>query len=330
MPETVTILIAGTGQIGTIIGLALRKAAETFQRIGFDPDPKVSQQARKLGAIDREAGDLARPAAEADLVILTLTAERALEAAEALAGRLRPDTVVLSTGRLQGPTLDAIRSRLSPHSPVLGTVPFLGPRRALGLIPPETEPSPDFFQGGMLGIILPPGTPEGAVEIALDLAAILGTEPFFLDAAEADSLTATSDELPTAVAAALIASLTHNPGWRDQRRLVGRSLARLAALVEDEPTAESAREMVANRANLLARLDALSDEMAALRSIVEAGDEARLAAQLDAALEVYRDWKTVRMESRPDHGVELPGMPRIGLFDRLFGRSRRPPDSSKR
>lgn len=324
MPETITILIAGTGPIGTIIGLALRKAAETFQRIGFDPEPKVSQHARKLGAIDREAGDLARPAGDADLVIVTLAAERAIEAAEALAGRLRPDTVVLCTARLQTPALDAIRSRLTPHNPVLGSVPILGPKRALGLVAAPTEPTADFFEGGLLGIILPPGTPEGAAEIALDLAAILGTEPFFLDAAEADSLTATSDELPAAVAAALVASLTRNPGWRDQRRLVGRSLARLAGLVEDEPGAELAREMVANRANLLARLDALSEEVAELRSILEVGDEARMAAQLDAALEIYRDWKTVRLESRPDHGIELPGIPRLGMFDRLVGRSRRP------
>ena len=286
MGETVKILIAGTSRLGSVIGLALGTQGETFERIGFDPDRKTSQQARKAGAIDGEAGDLERPAADADLVVLTLGAEQAVEAADALAGALRPDTVVLFTGRLQTSSLKALQERLMPRNPVLGTIPVLGARRALGLEPASEAPTADDYDGGLLGIVLPPGTPEGAVDIALDLATILGTTPFFLDAEEVDSLAATSEDFPAAVAAALLASLAHNPG----------------------------------------RLDALDAELDTLREILKRGDKDRLAGLLEGAIDSHQDWRTVRLEGRPDHGVELPGIPKIGVLDRLIGR--KPPPKS--
>jgi prephenate dehydrogenase len=170
----------------------------------------------------------------------------------------------------------------------------------------------------MLGIVAPPGTPQGAIEICLDLAAILRATPFFLDSAELDSVTATSEEFPALLAAALLESLTANPGWRDQRRLVGRPFARLAGLLEGHP-AELAAEWIANRQPLMARLDALSEELAGLRDLLSDADEGALARRLADAVTRYEEWRTFRAEARPDHGVELAEMPRIGLFDRLLG-----------
>lgn len=322
MAESVTILIAGAGRTGIVIGLSLRRAA-AFQRLGFDPDPKVRRKALDVGAIDREVRDLARAAPEADLVIVTLDGERAAKAGAELAGNLRPDTVVLATARVQTPTLESLRSRLLPHNPVLGAVPFVGPRQALGSEISADEPTPDFYDGGMMGIVLPPGTPEAAVVICTDLAAILGTTPFFLDAAEVDSWAATSEEFPPVLAATFLGSLTRNPGWRDHRRLVGPAFGRLTGLIDADPEG-LARELVSNRTNLLARLSALAAETDDLRGLLESGDEKRLAAWLKQSLGVHQDWRTVRGESRPDHGVELPGMPRVGMFDRLLGRGPRP------
>jgi len=176
----------------------------------------------------------------------------------------------------------------------------------------------------MLGIVAPPGTPEGALQICMDLAAILGAIPFFLEAAELDSVTATSEEIPSILAAALLESLQVNPGWRDQRRLVGRSFAQLAGLVQGRPGGDWAEELISNRGPLVARLEALAEELESLRGMLSSADEAGLAARLDRAGEIYQDWRSIRLESRPDHGVELPGLPRINLFDRLLGRRERP------
>jgi prephenate dehydrogenase len=317
MTDSVKLLILGTGEVGASIGLALRRAGENFQRIGYDPDHRTGQQAQKIGAIDRLVQTPAGAAREADLVVLTLPPTAAIDAATAIAEDLRPETVVLCTFRLEAGALRDIQSALGPARPCLGAVPFLGPQRALAS-GGRSEPAADSFDGGMLGIVAPPGTPQGAIEICLDLAAILRATPFFLDSAELDSVTATSEEFPALLAAALMESLTANPGWRDQRRLVGRPFARLAGLLEGLP-AELAAEWIANRQPLLARLDALSEELGRFRDLLSDGDEGALAKRLAGAVTRYEEWRAFRAESRPDLGVELVEMPRLNLFDRLLG-----------
>jgi prephenate dehydrogenase len=321
MSEPVKLLILGTGEVGASIGLALRRAGDNFQRIGFDPQPERGQRAQQAGAVDRLLTSPRGAAREADLVVLTLPPEQAVELAAVIAGEIRPDTVVLYTFRLQAEALGKISQALGPSVPCLGAIPFLGPQRALA--PGPGEASADAFDRGMLGIVSPPGTPQGAVEICLDLAAILRATPFFLDPAELDSVTATSEEFPTLLAAGWIGSLDANPGWRDQRRLVGVPFARLSGLLEGAAASELAAEWVANRRTLTARLDALAEELADVRQLLEAADEPALAQRLESAANRYQEWRTFRAESRPDHGVEFADVPRVNLFERLVG-GRRP------
>jgi len=259
--QTLTLLMLGTGTTGASIGLALRRAGENFQRIGYDPDPQTLRKAQQLGAVDRIVNNPAGAASEADLVLLNLPGPNSLPTVEAIAGRLKADTVVLSTAGLHGPAMDPVRERLAPNHPCVAAVPFLGPLAAL--FDAEGEASADRFDGGMLGIVAPQGTPEGAVEICMDLAMVLHATPFFLEAAELDSVTATSEEIPSLLAAAAVESLQVNPGWRDQRRLVGRPFARLASLVGGKAGSELASELIFNRGPLISRLDALAEELGA-------------------------------------------------------------------
>jgi prephenate dehydrogenase len=318
MAQPVRVLILGTGTVGASIGLALRRAGAGFERIGFDPDSQTAHQAEKAGAVDRLVRNPAGSARQTDLVILTLPGTLAIDAAEAIAGDLQPETIVLCTHRLQTQMLEQVRARLGPGNPCLGTVPFLGPARVFAAIGDSASPAADTFDGGRLGIVAPAGTPEGAIEIGLDLAAILGATPFFLDPAELDSVTATSDELPAVVAVALLESLEANPGWRDQQRLVGRQFARLAGLLEGTP-ADIAAEWTANRASLSARVDALSDTLADLRDLLIEENETALAGRLEQAAARYQAWRAVRTSSEPDQGVEFVKVPRINVFERLVG-----------
>ena len=318
MAEPVRLLILGTGTVGASIGLALGRAGQHFDRVGYDPRSQTGQQAQKAGAVDRLVHQPARAAGEADLVLLALPPTQAVDAATAIAGNLRPETVVLCTIGLQAKWMDAVREKLGPANPCLGAVPFLGPQRALADDADPDTPAADVFRGGMMGIVAPARTPQGAIEICLDLAAILGATPFFLEPAELDSVTATSEELPAVLAAALLMSLTANPGWRDQQRLVGRSFARLAGLLQGS-SAEVAAEWVANRGPLTARLDAIGEEVAILRALLAAGDEGALSERLEEASRRYQEWRGVRAASRPDHGVDFGDIPRVNLFDRLLG-----------
>jgi len=314
--EKVTILILGVGPTGASIGLALQRAGMSFDRVGYDPHGPTAQQALKIGAVDRTVSQPAR-AGEVDLVLLTLPPARALEAVEALAGRLRPETVVLCGIPLSSQDFEAVCSRLGSANPCLLAVPFLGPQKALT---PEGDSAAaaDVYDGGLLAIVSPVGTSQGALEISLDLATILGATPFFLEPAELDSVTATSEHLPALLSAATLASLSANPGWRDQRRLVGNAFARLAGLLEGTP-ADLAAAWIATRDPLMARLDALTDELASLRQMLAAADEDGLAERLESASAHDREWRGARASARPDVPVAVPGVPRLSLFDRLLG-----------
>lgn len=322
MAQTLTLLMLGTGTTGASIGLALRRAGENFQRIGYDPDPQTLRKAQQLGAVDRIVNNPAGAASEADLVLLNLPGPNSLPTVEAIAGRLKADTVVLSTAGLHGPAMDPVRERLAPNHPCVAAVPFLGPLAAL--FDAEGEASADRFDGGMLGIVAPQGTPEGAVEICMDLAMVLHATPFFLEAAELDSVTATSEEIPSLLAAAAVESLQVNPGWRDQRRLVGRPFARLASLVGGKAGSELASELIFNRGPLISRLDALAEELGALRRMLESADQAGLTDRLNHAAAIYHEWRSIRLDAQPDHGVETPPPLRTSLFDRLVGGLGRP------
>jgi prephenate dehydrogenase len=320
MSETANLLLLGTGTVGASLGLALGRSSASFHRIGFDPDRRRLRSARQNGSIDRSVNRAGEAAGEADLVLLTLGGEAARRALKDLAGRLRPDVVVLGASSMQSGLVESWRSELGPANPYVATVPFYGPRRAFAAAEETQRPAPDLFEGGLLGIAAPPGTPEGAIDVALDLAKILGTHPFFLEPAELDSAAATSEQLPALLAAAVLESLSANPGWRDQRRLVGPLFARLMGLVEELEAQGVAAELAANRFHLSARLEALIEALTALRASLEAADEEALERLFDRAGASYRDWRTIRVEDRPDHGYEPPRLPGLGLLDRLLGR----------
>jgi prephenate dehydrogenase len=141
MAETINILLLGTGVTGASIGLALRRAGQGFQRVGFDPDPATARQAQQGGAVDKVVNHPGSTASDADMVLLNLLAAQALPSVEAIAERLKPDTVVLSTVGLQDVPLEQVRARLSPKNLCLGAIPFLGPRAlAPAGIPPRPLP----------------------------------------------------------------------------------------------------------------------------------------------------------------------------------------------
>jgi prephenate dehydrogenase len=146
LAQTLTLLMLGTGTTGASIGLALRRAGEQFHRIGFDPDPQTARRAQQAGAVDRIVNHAAGAAAEADLVLLNLPSPYSLPTIEAIADRLKADTVVLSTAGLHTAAIDPVRERLAPNHACVGAVPFLGPLSAL--TEAEVEASADLSTAG--------------------------------------------------------------------------------------------------------------------------------------------------------------------------------------
>jgi prephenate dehydrogenase len=150
----------------------------------------------------------------------------------------------------------------------------------------------------MMGIIAPPGTPGDVVKLASDLSSLLGAAPFFLEAAENDSLMAAVQLLPQLMAAALLDATAGLPGWAESRKLAGRSYAGVSgALLSGGQIANLSEAALNNSANAVRMLDAAMQSMQALREALASGDEAALSRLMDHLVDARLTWWREREKS---------------------------------
>lgn len=318
---TTTLSIIGLGQIGASLGLALQPYAGRIQRLGHDKNPEVAQWARQLGAVDKVEFNLPRAVEAADLLILALPASEILPTLQQIAPDLKTGAVVAETAPLKVPLQAAAQGLLPAGRYLIGLVPTINP----ALLTEMTRaPRADFFSHAALGIVAPPGAPAEALKLVTDLAQLLQAEPFFLEAAEADSLMAVVHLLPQLMGVALLNLTAGRPGWSEGRRLAGRPYTGVISAPQETPAALAALARL-NRSSALRVLDEALLELQALRAAIDAEDENELLGRLATAnLQGERwfqerqtgDWLAVEMGKK-----SLPQTP--GFFGNLFGKRKK-------
>ena len=313
----VDILLLGLGETGASVGLALGRSGSEFRRTGYDPDMDVARAALKAGAVDRLTSDPRGEGRTADLVFYNLPSSTQGPAPEAVASELKNNSVLVDMTPLKRSALETIPARLAAGAAFVGAVPILGADRVFH--PDAPQASADLFQGGLLALVLPPGTAPEAVELCTDLAALLGARPFFLDAAELDAAMAASEALPMVLAAAYLRSLAASPAWRDQGRLAARAFEGLTRLAAHRPAADLAQDLAANRSNVLRWIDAFLGELEELRELVAQGDSEGLSRPFEDAALVYQAWKATRMQDKGETAAPLPPMSTGSAWARMLG-----------
>ncbi|HET7011128.1 MAG TPA: prephenate dehydrogenase/arogenate dehydrogenase family protein [Anaerolineales bacterium] len=318
------ILIIGLGETGASIGLALARSGGDFRRTGYDPNLETARAAQKSGAVDRLTSNPRLTASQADLIIHSLNPAALGPGLENLVEDMKPDALLVDTTSLKQSILSTIPARLKPGASFVGAVPILGAEKVfhVGAI----EPSADLYAGGLLALVLPPGTPSSAVEVCTDLATLLGATPFFLEAAELDAAVAAAETLPVVVAAAYLRSLAASPGWRDQGQLAARAFNHLTRLAASRPAAEIAEDLAANRSNIIRWIDSLLSELEAIRGIVARADAQDLSRRFEEALTTYETWQVQRRRGPAEFAAPMPEGSTGSAFARLLGlrRPRKP------
>lgn len=324
-----TIALIGMDTTGQSIGLALRQAAVEATRVGHDRDSAAARQAQEAGAVDRIEGSLKAAASSAPLVIVSLPPTRLAATLEELASALPRDAVVLDASLLKQPAMTALPTLHTAGVHYVGIVPAVSGDQLQSGEFGHGVASPDRFRNGVLGVILPPGTPQEALDLALQLAGLLGATPYFLEAGEADACSILSNGLPALMAAALMRTAQSETAWREVRRTAGPSFVDLVSLGLGEPPSEIARMAVDARLSTLEKLDHFADALQEIRRQVEAGDAAGLERTIRQADDALREWLAAR--SRSDWAAEETGRgvapPQESAFARLFGFRRPTPRS---
>jgi prephenate dehydrogenase len=313
--KTENITIVGLDRVGASIGLALKRATTDLKIIGHDADAERMRQVEKMGAVDATQERLDRAAAEADILVVSVSADQVENLLEVIGRHIRPHAVVLDLSPLKSRNQEwAARYLRQGHfvggSPVLSAAALQDSRHG-----PEAGRA-DLFQNSLICLMPSPQAEPKAVETSVTIGSLLGAKPFFLDAGEYDSLVKGVETLPGLVAAAMFRAVTRSKGWRDMLRFAGLPFAVGSAALQDE--AEIATLALHEREATVRWLDALLVELEEIRKWIYDQDPEHFTAYLQQLQADRNRWLAMRAENEWEEQVK-PDIAPLSFRDRMFG-----------
>jgi prephenate dehydrogenase len=317
---TLQITIIGLGQIGGSIGLALGGQKNSLKRIGHDKRVEVERAAQSKGAIDEARHNLPSAVREAHIVLLALPVSQVRPTLEVIAPELREGAVVIDTVPVKKAVAAWARELLPEGRYYVGLVPALNPDALHDIKFGLDAARADLFQKGIMVVDAPRGTPGEVVQLASDLAGLVGASALLADMDESDGLVARVHLLPQLAAAALLNATVDQPGWQEARKLGGRPYAAVTAgLAYQDEIQSLAMAALQDRANTVYALDVLIAALRGLRDDIENGDEESLSARLEQALEGRGQWLEDRMRADWQLGEERKPIDLPSFSERFFG-----------
>jgi prephenate dehydrogenase len=313
--KTRNITVIGLGRTGASVGLALKRAAMDVTIVGHDPDRERMRAAQERRALDAVQPSLSRAAADADILIIALPADQVENTLAAIGDQLQEHTLVLDFSPLKAAGQEWARTHLRQGhfvgaAPVLAASALEDARRG-----PEAARA-DLFQNSLICLAPSPKADPKAVETAVTLGGLLGAKPFFLDAAEYDSLVKGVETLPGLVAAAVFRAITRSAGWRDMLRFASLPFAVSTSALQDE--SEIAALALQDREATLRWLDAVTSELEEIRSWIAGQDVERLSAYLTQLQAEREKWLAERAKNDWEEHITADITP-LSFRERMLG-----------
>ncbi|MEJ5225707.1 MAG: prephenate dehydrogenase [Anaerolineales bacterium] len=268
-----TVAIVGLGLMGGSLALALRGHCQLI--LGIDPNPAARDLALRQSIVDLAEADPANLLPQADLIILAAPVPVILDLLENLPDFTPNPAIVLDLGSTKTEIV-ARMSQLPERFEPIGGHPICGKER-LGLSNAERT-----LYYAQPFVLTPLARTTARARAASDqVIAALGARPILLDPAEHDRILAHTSHLPYLLAS-LLALVTPEdcapligPGFRSTSRLAGTPSSMMLGVLQT------------NRANILAALEALQDELAVLTAALAEHDYDTLCITLDSARAKY-------------------------------------------
>ena len=332
---TLKITIIGLGKIGASMGLALAGHKDQVTTLGHDKSPETARTAQKLGAVESISYNLPASVEGADVIVLAIPFNETYETLKIIAQDIREDAVVMDTAPVKLVVAEWVKELLPPNRHYVGMTPALNPACLEDSAKGLDAARADLFQKGAVAITAPQGTAEGALKLATDFVTLLGALPFFADPAEVDGVMAAAHLLPGLSAAALVETITSQPGWPDIRKLAGTPYSAATQQLEREEPAALAEAILQNQANTIRVLDEYIATLASLRNEIASKNKKELQTRFErsrrgrAQWQLDRakgDWLAVEIgrQDMPKVGDILKQQ--IGGLDKLFGRRNKKSD----
>jgi len=274
-----SVAILGTGLIGGSFGLALRYAFPGARVVGWDR-PQVANAAVTRGAVEAAVTHLGDAVAKADLIYVALPIGATLEVLPEVAKHAKAGALVTDACSVKEKIVRCAMEHFRGEARFLGGHPLAG-KELSGI----EQADATLFSGAKYALIGAGDDPDPRLARFADLLMALGAEPEWLNAAAHDRAVAAISHLPQLLTVALARVLRNatdstglplalaGPGARDALRLAG------------SPYALWRDICIANRGNITAALDGLSQALDHLRTRLTSRE---LEEEFAAANEVYK------------------------------------------
>ncbi len=221
------VAIVGLGLIGGSIGLALHKAKAAQQVVGYDLGKGISNQARKIGAIDEPYSTLADAVRGAELIILATPVGAMRSLLQDIATTATPGAVVTDVASTKAQIISWAEEFLPASVAFVGGHPMTG-KELSGVESADAA----LFQGRIYCLTPTARTRPVAINKVSILIEALGARVRFLEPAEHDGQVAGISHLPFVASVALMKTVAEGPAWGDAAMLAAggfRDMSRLAA-----------------------------------------------------------------------------------------------------
>ena len=299
------VTILGTGLIGTSIGLALKQNSDVkIERIvGYDRERRNSRQAKKIGAVDKEEGNLANAVRDAALIILAAPILSNHRLIEESAPFVDEGAVVTDTGSTKAATIRHAAEHLPRGVHFIGSHPMAG----------KTEVGPDaadadLFKEQRWVITAPADASQDSVKVVISLAHGVGALPMIMDPEEHDAYVAAISHMPMVAAHALF-RLTHkSEAWPELSELAAGGFKSSTRLAGTDPS--MAFDILAtNRDQTVHWLDRFIEELQEIREEISEHDREQLFTQI-AQTELDYSAFTLGIVGRQEEsvGVDTAGL----------------------
>ena len=258
------ITIIGLGLTGASMGLGLQREDGNFEIVGHDKLPEVSQEARRMGAVQRTEWNLYKACDGAELIVVAVPLNELETLLPLLAEEIKPGTLVFAIGNL----LEAAIASGVKHLPA--GVHFVAGHAIVAGVGSALSARSDLFEKATFALAADVSTDPAALQLASDFVERVGATPLFVDALEHDGVIAGVEHLPMLLAAALMRTSAQASGWREARRLAGQNFANATDLGGNAAALFAALQ--ANKAGVLMKLRTLRQELGEWQALLEAAD----------------------------------------------------------
>ena len=258
---------------------------------GWDPDVEsrvAADRTKVFTPVCKRALDAVR---DANLVILALPSDDVQPTLKVLGIALRRDVAVVALTPLHTQMRLWAYEALGKHTPFISIYPSSG---AAGI--EDHEFGPDAaragdFEKSPIYIADAQDAPPAMLDLAVDLAVLLGGYPVFTSPEELDGLISANLLLHQLAAAVLMKTAAEQPSWQEGKAIAGKSLFHATLPLKHLTDRETVGLTAASNSENLARLlDSLIRNFIQIRDDLKANDLERVTLTYKDAMEFREDW----------------------------------------